>query len=153
MTLGLSARSHRIWSDGGRDDESLGIMDNEWVERIRGTFHNCFTPFAEVQYVDTAICMMFNRFREPMPPSLDEFPLVEPGAFFTPAVALRDKLNAIYQVLLDPIGCAVPLDVVDSVLKVNRPGPAVQPKTTPIPHLKGEDIRSRTDLEDHTVFP
>src|SRR3984893_18315640 len=93
-----------------------------------------------------------DRGSEPVPPRLDEFTFVEPGALFAPAGAFGEGINNLDQILLDPRCCPVPLDVSKPMLEMDWAWGAVQAEPSPVPHFEGEDIRGRADFEHHAVL-
>src|ERR1039457_4429041 len=93
-----------------------------------------------------------DRGGEPVPPGLDEFAFVEPGALLAPARAFGDRINNLDQIFLDPLGCPVPLDISKPMLEMDGAWGAVHAEPSPVPHFKGEDIRGRADFEHHAVL-
>ena len=57
-------------------------------ERLEGTgraLDDRLAPLDQIQNVDAAPRMMLNSTGEPVPPRLDELPLMQAGAFLTPS--------------------------------------------------------------------
>src|SRR5580698_2078967 len=94
---------------------------------------------------------MRNRSGEPVPPRLDEFPLMQAGALFAPALAVDNKRRLPDEIFLHPLGAAVPLNVREAVIEVNGPWKAVEPKPSPIPQLERENVRRGADFKEHAL--
>src|SRR4051794_21424545 len=92
------------------------------------------------------------RFGEPVATCFYKLAFVQACTLFAPSVALRDLFECIDQVALHPFGSPIPLNVMQTVLEVDRPGQSVQTDSAPIPHFECEDIWSRADLQNHTVL-
>jgi len=86
-----------------------------------------------------------------MAPRFDELALMQTGTLFTPTVALRDQLNMVDQVIAHPLGRAIPLDVLCPVSDIDRTRQTVETESAPAPHLEGEDVRRRADLQHHRI--
>src|SRR4051812_19984889 len=94
---------------------------------------------------------MRHRSREPMPMRIDELRLVQTGALRAPTLAGVERLHVVDQLAARERGVAVPLDVAQAMVEVHGSRPSVQTEAIPVPQLEREDVRRRTDLEDHPV--
>ena len=62
---------------------------------------------------------MGHSLRKPMPSRLDEFPLVQAGAFLAPTLALGDRLHTIDEMLFRVGQIAIPRDVFEPALDID----------------------------------
>jgi hypothetical protein len=71
-----------------------------------------------------------------------EFAFVKAGALFAPADTFGYQPCLRDEVLLDPDGCVVTLNIGSTMLNVNLPWAAVQTEASPVPEFEGEDVGS-----------
>ena len=55
------------------------------------------------------------------------------GSFFSPSVFFLKHLDLIHKLLGNPLRISVPLNILDAVIDVNGPRPAIQAKAAPVP--------------------
>jgi hypothetical protein len=55
------------------------------------------------------------------------------GSFFPPSVFFLEHLDLIHKLLCNPLRISVPLDILDAVIDVDGPRPAIQAKAAPVP--------------------
>src|SRR5258707_1039454 len=101
-SLGSPVWSYGITPNGGGGDKGLRIMNHQRLKRAVGTFDDGFVASDKVKHVDAAARVVRRRFREPVPPRLDEFALVQTGAFFTPAFAAAERLETVDEISFHP---------------------------------------------------
>src|SRR5215471_11381319 len=94
---------------------------------------------------------MHDRLIKPMPAGFDKFVRMQAGYFLCKTRAACNRANTIDEILLYPISVALPLDVRQAMLEVNRTRLAVQTRSAPIPQFKSKDIGRGADFEDHAV--
>ena len=126
-------------------------MNNKGGEHSVRALHDCFLAFNQVQHIDTAPSVVRDRSCEPVPPGFNELEFMQARAFFAPAGSLPKSLDTIHQVAPGPIGVPLPLYVREAMIQVNRTRLAVKAQPTPVPHLKGEDVRGGADLKHHRL--
>src|ERR1700722_18870154 len=85
--LRWAMRTDRIFSSGGRNDKSLGIVHDKRRKLFAWTFHQRFFAFAQIHHIHAAIGGVWNWLGEPMPAGLDKFALMKTRALFAPAIA------------------------------------------------------------------
>ena len=79
--------------------------------------------------------MVANRAGEPVPPRLDKFKLVQSGTLLPPSSTNLHGLLPVDQMIPNPGGRAVPLNVLHPVIEMDRTRTAVESKPSPIPQL------------------
>src|ERR1019366_8888599 len=110
----------RIFANRSGHDECLGVVDNERCKCASRTFDNRFLAFDEIQHIHAAVCVVRNGLGEPMSSRLDEFALVQSGAFLAPAVTAAERFKTVDEIALCPVRGSLPLDVRQAVLEMNR---------------------------------
>src|SRR6266536_1061943 len=144
--------TNHIIAHGSRNNKSFRVVDNERRKLPGRALNHGLLPLAEVQNIHAPVRGVIDRGGEPVPPCLDEFTFMEPGALFAPARAFGDGINNLDQIFLDPLCCPVPLDVSKPMLEMDWEWGAVQAYPSPVPHFEGEDIRRRADFKHHAVL-
>src|SRR5271170_1777854 len=146
----LSGWRDPIGANCGRCNERFGIVNNERFERVDRTLDNRLFALDKVENIDTVTGFVKSRTCKPVSASFDKLQLVKSGALFSPSWAFRNQFYLIDEVLLDPIGVAIPGDVPQPVVNMNWPWQTIQTEPVPVPQLKREDVWSSTDFKDHT---
>src|ERR1700686_4885947 len=95
--------------------------------------------------------MVRRQTRKPVPPCFNEFQFVKSCALLVPTGAFAHWFNPVDQILPDPIRVAVPNDVRQPVIEMNRSWQTVQAEPPPVPQLEGENIWGCTYLKNHAV--
>ena len=137
---------------GSRHNEGFSIVNNKRLERVGRALDNSLLPFDKVENIDGILSFVRRRTGEPVSTRFDKLQLVKSRPLFSPSWAFRDWFYLIDQVLLDPIGVAIPGDVHQPVVEMNRPRQPIHAYSLPIPQLEREDIWSGANFKDHTVF-
>lgn len=84
---------------------------------FRALYHRFFT-FHQIQHIHASARLMLHLPVKPVPPRLNELPLVQPGAFLADALFLVNHLHAVDKILLHPFRIAVELNVLHAVRKL-----------------------------------
>ena len=78
---------------------------------------------------------------------LDKLIRVQPRAFFPPAITLRHLRKAVSQMLVHIFRITFPVYHLLTSFYINRTRLSIQSQTLPIPKLKSEQVRSRTNFQ------
>ena len=132
-------------------------MNDERIEGAFRAFHDRLVAGDEIKNVNAPIShaarVMHDAVREPVATCFDEFGLMESRALLPPTGTFANWRDAIDQVPRRIMLVAVPTDIGHTARDVDRPRPAVETKSLPIPKLEGEDEGGRADLQHHGVGP
>ena len=131
--LGFGDWRDRIGTYHSRNYERLGVMDGKWGETVFRTLDINAGPLDEIQHMDGPGGVVPDPLPEPVPPGLDELRCMKTGSFFLPSVFFLEHLDLIHKLLCNPLRISVPLDILDAVIDVDGPRPAIQAKATPVP--------------------
>ena len=126
-------------------------MHGQRWKRIGGAFHNCGVSFNQVEHVHVASCVVMHRDTKPVTARLNKFERMQAGAFFAPAFSRGYGHLLVDKMFAHPLGGAVPLDVLEAMLQIDRTRAAIQAQAPPIPQLEGEDVGRCANLQDHAV--
>lgn len=127
-------------------------MNNKRFEGVGGTFDNGLLSLDKIENIYRVPSVVRCRTCEPVSARFDKLQLVKSSALLSPSWAFRNWLYLIDQVLSDPSGVAIPGDVHQPVVDVNRPWQAIQTKPVPIPQLERKYVGSGTNFKDHAVL-
>jgi len=120
-----SVRANGVRSDGGGDDESFSIVDDEGGEGVMWALDDDFFAFDEIEDVDCALGVMLDSAGEPMAAGFNELELMQPGALFAPAFSGSYRNGLIDQIVAYPFGGAVPLNVACAMFEMDGPRSAI----------------------------
>src|SRR5580692_11118317 len=95
--------------------------------------------------------MVRRQTRKPVPARFNEFQFVKSCALLSPTGAFAHRFNPVDQILPDPIRVAVPNDVRQPMIEMNRSWQTVQAEPPPVPQLERENIRGCAYLKNHAV--
>jgi len=133
-----------------KDDEKINFNGQQHLRYvpIRRAWTMCTTD----DLPPGAAGVVLNRCREPMTTCFDELARMQAGALFAPTEPLPYWLDRVDQPTFHPFRWAIPLEVGETVIEMNRSRFSIEPEPAPIPHFEGEDVGSRRDFEDHAVL-
>ena len=144
-------RAHREIAERRGHDKSFSVMHDEGIEKSALAFHDGFLTLDEIQDIYRAAGEMQDAAAKPVAACLDEFELVQAGAFFAPPGPRGDGFDSIDEILAHPLGCAVPLNIAKAMIEMDRPRRTVEAEAGPIPHFKSENVRRGADFKNHAV--
>lgn len=108
-------------------------MHDKWGKRAARAVNHRLSAFDQIQNVNTAVCMVCHRRRKPVAAGFDKLTFVHPGSFFPPSVSFSNGLNAVDQVVVNPLRIALPVNDLLPMIQMDGTRQSVQTKTPPVP--------------------
>src|SRR5260370_19025217 len=129
----LTSRRNSISASSSGHNKGLRIVNDKRFEGVGRAFDNGLFSLDKIENIDRVPSFVRCRTCEPVSARFDKLQLVKSSALLPPSWTFRNRFYLIDQVFSDPIGVAIPGDVHQPVIDMNRPWQTIQTKAVPIP--------------------
>ena len=127
-------------------------MHRKWFKFSVHALDACASSVHKVYHMDGVIHRYRVRRGKCIADCIDKLTAVQSGSLNFTVFCFFQCFLLADDVFIHPFRIAVPLNIFHSMLNVDRTRQTIHAKASPVPELKGEDVRSCADLQHHRIF-